>query len=56
MLIARLRQAPLEHVGQIIRNHVLEAESAAGSFNSPAFTDYLVESGGIEVLRKEKGS
>jgi hypothetical protein len=53
MLITRLRQAPQERVHEIIRSHLLDVESGAGALNSPAFTDYLVESGGIELLRKE---
>ena len=49
----KLRRAPFAQFRGIIRNHMLEAESAAGALNSPEFTDYLVEVGGVELLRRE---
>ena len=53
VLMQRLRQAPIERYNELIRSHVLDAECTSGTLNSAAFTDYVVETGGIELLRKE---
>ena len=50
MLINRLRDTPYEEIQQVIRAHSVEAQGSAGMLNSPAFTDYLVETGGVELL------
>ena len=55
LLLQKLRQTPEAQIRQVIRNHVLDAHSDAGTLNNAAFTDYLVESGGIELLQREGG-
>jgi len=53
ILLQRLRQTPEAQILQVIRNHMLDTQGAAGTLNTKAFTDYLVEVGGIELLRRE---
>ncbi len=50
VLINKLMQTPLEKAQQVIRAHSVDAQGAASVLNSPAFTDYLVETGGVELL------
>ncbi|MEM9620154.1 MAG: DUF6316 family protein [Pseudomonadota bacterium] len=50
LLINKLRQTPQERVCQVIRSHSIEGQGSPASLNSPAYTDYLVETGGIELL------
>lgn len=53
MLLQKLRQTPEAQIHQVIRNHMLDTQGGAGALNTTAFTDYLVEVGGIELLRQE---
>jgi uncharacterized protein DUF6316 len=53
MLLQKLRQTPEAQIQQVIRNHMLDTQGGAGALNTAAFTDYLVEVGGIELLRQE---
>lgn len=52
LLLQKLRQTPQAQIRQVIRNHVFDAEGDAGTLNNVAFTNYLVETGGIELLRR----
>ncbi len=53
VLISKLQCAKPDIVSKIVQNHVSEARSGNSTLNTEAFTDYLVEVGGIELLRKE---
>ena len=52
LLAQKLKQTPSEEVSEVIRSHALEADMAAGTMNSAAFTDYLEASGGTEILQE----
>ncbi|MEE4280497.1 MAG: DUF6316 family protein [Pseudomonadales bacterium] len=52
MLLQKLRQTPEAQIHQVIRNHMLETQGGAGALNTAAFTDYLIEVGGVELLRQ----
>ncbi|XOV83035.1 MAG: DUF6316 family protein [bacterium] len=55
ILTQKLRQTPEAMIAQVIRNHMLDTQGGAGALNTAAFTDYLVEVGGVELLRQEAG-
>lgn len=55
LLLQKLRQTPQAQIRQVIRNHMLDTQGGAGALNTRAFTDYLVEVGGVELLRREAG-
>lgn len=52
ILTTRLKETPPSEALEVIRDHVLDAQSGAGTLNTVAFTDYLVASGGVELLNE----
>jgi len=52
-LIRKLQHAPATQVQGVIRSHVTDAQIGPRALNSVDFTDYLVETGGVELLRRE---
>ncbi len=50
ILINKLRETPYDQMYRVIHAHSVETQGSAGMLNSPAFTDYLVETGGVELL------
>ncbi len=52
-LIRKLRHTPQTSVQRVIHSHVTDAQLGPRALNSNDFTDYLVETGGVELLRRE---
>lgn len=55
LMIRRLANAEPERARQVVDNQVAAACSGEHLLNTTAYTDYLVEEGGLELLRKEAG-
>lgn len=53
LLTQKLKQSQKGEATAIIRDHMLDALGDSGALNTATFTDYLVESGGIEILQRE---
>ncbi len=51
MLVKKLRQSPIEVHDRIIRDHMLDTDSGDVILTTEEFTNYLVEVGGVELLR-----
>lgn len=51
LLIKKLRDVGSDQVSQVIREHMLDSQGGSELLRTEEFTDYLVEVGGVELLR-----
>ena len=52
-LINKLKVTASDRIHNVLRNHASESHNLSIGLNSGAYTNYLVETGGIELLRRE---
>ena len=50
LLKQKLKQCAHEDISRIISDHLLDTHGGAGGLNTAFFTEYLVETGGVELL------